>query len=862
MSGNSRAGSAVKGSRMEKITRSDKALHALRLTTILLLLIYGMMQKLSVFSFVCNNRKIPAVFLLLFFVVLLWDLFSKRRMFKGAYVWVLVGFLLTTVLSCLVNIRYGYAKNVIGLSYLVAELAVLYPFSGYRETAKRDFRIIAYVVIVFSLLLSLYTYVSYFLCLQYHIDAPIEGLIIEQGYWPSLGRAWGFYFETNWQGMLAVLTIFLSGYLFITTRKKAVRVLLVLSCVYHLGVLALSGSRSATLGFFAAAAVLGWYFAAGFARKHAAHGFRQQLVRIAAGLLTVLLSFGVIEGTKFLLPQAQVLLYNHTSVKTRLQAVEVLRPLYALNDKTITVLNPRKEDVDRNEQDILKPQPIERLDIADKEDKANGRTPFWKDAVTLIKRAPVFGISPQNVPTYVERNPEGLTSADRLQQGDSFRSGYLNFLVSGGIVNVAVMVLFLLLCVLRVWRYQRKPHKNRAPLGWLLGIPVSLLVFILFSTDLFYWRSILTYMFWIALGFGMYLIDEDMRDEGADNSVFVCDTPYQVMQAVNFVDHDLEKTRGKADLYIYAQFSSATTIAENLRGTDIFRGVYLFKPYAVHKGLRSKLATLFRQMAPTFTLSRHKCAAWAPKSYGTLYVSFYTSFTDSVRMLSPQATVMQLEDGIGSYYIPNLETQFRSGLYRVMNKVFFGDALSYHPQALYLNRPDCYTLGTLKTAALPPLDHSERMQQVFGYTENTLYAQCRRVYLTQPLAETAAGGDAAATERSILEKFGNDTVIRVHPRQDTQTYAAHTLDTYRNMWELECARQITDDHTLVGAFSTAQFIPKMLYDKEPTVIFLYKLFGNAFENADVMIDTLRGMYTHPEKIVVAESLEELDAFLQ
>ena len=53
----------------------------------------------------------------------------------------------------------------------------------------------------------------------------------------------------------------------------------------------------------------------------------------------------------------------------------------------------------------------------------------------------------------------------------------------------------------------------------------------------------------------------------------------------------------------------------------------------------------------------------------------------------------------------------------------------------------------------------------------------------------------------------------------------------------------------------------MLYDKEPTVIFLYKLFGNAFENADVMIDTLRGMYTHPEKIVVAESLEELDAFL-
>ena len=57
--------------------------------------------------------------------------------------------------------------------------------------------------------------------------------------------------------MLAVLTIFLSGYLFITTRKKAVRVLLVLSCVYHIGVLVLSGSRSATLGFFTAAAVIG-----------------------------------------------------------------------------------------------------------------------------------------------------------------------------------------------------------------------------------------------------------------------------------------------------------------------------------------------------------------------------------------------------------------------------------------------------------------------------------------------------------------------------------------------------------------------------------------------------------------------------
>lgn len=38
---------------------------------------------------------------------------------------------------------------------------------------------------------------------------------------------------------------------------------------------------------------------------------------------------------------------------------------------------------------------------------------------------------------------------------------------------------------------------------------------------------------------------------GINNKIlFVCDTPFQVLNAINFVANDLENSKGKSDIYI------------------------------------------------------------------------------------------------------------------------------------------------------------------------------------------------------------------------------------------------------------------------------------------------------------------------
>ena len=119
---------------------------------------------------------------------------------------------------------------------------------------------------------------------------------------------------------------------------------------------------------------------------------------------------------------------------------------------------------------------------------------------------------------------------------------------------------------------------------------------------------------------------------------------------------------------------------------------------------------------------------------------------------------------------------------------------------------------------------------------------------------------------ALLSTLGNQAVVRVHPRQADKQVPGLQRDTYANLWELECMEQIGSDHVLIGAFSTAQFMPKLLKNAEPTVICTYKLLFNDltdpfWQGAEKFIADFKAMYSDPEKIQVPETLDELRELL-
>lgn len=349
--------------------------------------------------------------------------------------------------------------------------------------------------------------------------------------------------------------------------------------------------------------------------------------------------------------------------------------------------------------------------------------------------------------------------------------------------------------------------------------------------------------------------------------VFVCWTPYQIFNAVNFVLHDVEGAKNNADIYIYHEFSNAEKISAVLKQLPIFLHVYDVKVYDRKKVWYSKWNKVKRLFFPYLTVKRYLQSDIdvRQQGYTTLIISGNNLFSVNLYNCISNLKVYFIDDGTGSYY-GDMRSRDMTPLYKIFNRLFHRGPLSYKVEKIYMNnKACCQTTISENVVQLPRVKPGSEviaaLKKVFSYQQNCLYTDKKYIYFTQPLAETAIGDSAETVENAILTAVQDHVLVRVHPRQDKDAYADYTIDTVNNQWELECAEQITDAHVLIGAFSTAQFTPKMLYDKEPTVIFTYKLYGNGLAYADKTVAMLRNMYKEPQKVIVAESLSDLQQLL-
>lgn len=120
--------------------------------------------------------------------------------------------------------------------------------------------------------------------------------------------------------------------------------------------------------------------------------------------------------------------------------------------------------------------------------------------------------------------------------------------------------------------------------------------------------------------------------------------------------------------------------------------------------------------------------------------------------------------------------------------------------------------------------------------------------------------------KQVLEKYKNEILVRVHPRETEEKYRSMKSDSYNNLWEIECIEQITDWNVLIGVFSTAQFMPKILKGVEPYIIFTFKLVlddeGSEFlRETEKFVAEFKKFYIHQERIFVPENINELDEIL-
>ncbi|MCH5191133.1 MAG: O-antigen ligase family protein [Oscillospiraceae bacterium] len=844
----------------------NKAFYGLRLLIMIIFTVYGMMQRLTPLGFICDSYIIPAVMLILSAVYLIWDIFTRRNMFKARYTVLLIAFIAVTALSSLINIKYGVYTNIMIMIYLAVDFLIFYQF-GNRDIAevKREFRIIGYIIAVMSLIYVLISLSTYFLCMEYQYVMEESGRIIEQGYQSGYRRVWGFYYETNFQGLMAIVVIYFSLLNIKNGKNRPEKGFNALNAVIHLIMLVLTGSRSSTVAFYVSVFVCAFYFAKSISGKFDSKFWRELTIRTISAGLACIAAFGIISAVKQSLPYLQQYALNNVSQQTRLDYADFITRIYAFNGKEVEFKNL---NVNYNEHDggeAFERQEIVRLDIETKDDRSNGRIHVWRDSFKLFTLRPLLGVSPSMSNRAEFAKIHFPDACEEIVTGVSLLNGYLEVLIGGGLVSVTVTAVFFILCLKKLMGYQQKKHTHRTDLGFLTAILVGMLTFVLFTTDLFYSRTVYTYFFWITLGYGMYLIEYDEKNDKKNNNFAVlCDTPIQIMNAVRFAEN-----HGNGDIYIYHQFNASREISDRLKNLDIFNNVYDIEKYKPC----NKIITFLRLIFPRYTINKYSSEKipFNKKDYGTLVLCAKTPFAINMHIALDTADVIMLEEGAGVYFVNvNRDT---TRLFRFMDEIVFGGRLKIEPSAIYVSNTELYSgKMTDNCIQLPQCSAEciENLEKIFDYHETNSYDK-KTVCLTQPLDEIDGTLKISESEllKNISEAVGGSLVIKLHPRMQDFSSQGLTI-AENNLWELECLKnKITDDRVLISCFSTAQLIPKILLDCEPTLIFTYRILftedsfkGERWQGIIGFIDKLKKIYRSPEKIFVPQTKKELIEFLK
>ena len=782
--------------------------------------------------------------------LIVWDFFTKKNMFRGYKSILLVLFLVSYFVTVILNFEILYV-GVKHFFYSAIVLLLFYPFGEdvsfdkqkkYAVMMNDVFAILTFAVSLLSILMFVFR-ISY----NYTVGETVYG----QGV--IYNRLYGLYISANPGALMSTCAVFLSIVTYFLDKKhfKKFRVFYIINAVIQFIFYTLTLSNGGYIAWIAGIFGFCVLFVFPYIKKR-----RNVFVSLLLSAVVFAASFGLFEGASLLSRSGMVKLASFVTKNVDVSIIP--------EDSDASNTNTGEEDevvLERVEGDV---------------ELNNGRVTIWDAGLAALKQKPIFGWADSRFYSGEEKLiPVDDTKLTEHQISELDRSqGYMHnaivqIAVCSGIAGLAFFVLFAafigikyVIAAFKLYKHKYKEYYAFAAIFMFIVIMLSQMAaeaHVLFTRQDAYASA-----FWFYLGLGICYL-KSVKKESAEDFAFVCDTPLQVMNAASFVLSNEKDCAGKSDVYIYHQFGGSEQLAANIRESGIFRNVYEFDKITFSEGLKNKLSTLLRFFFPKRALKKicrdKNCLK---ENYRSVVVCFYTSFTDLIKFYFKPQQVIQLEDGLGSYVTADLEARYRSGLFEKINKFVLAGEMSYNAKELYLNTPALAGEQVLEIKKLESFASTDEklslLKKVYSFNGNSPYGEQKAVYITQPLSEKTMTG---VSEKEALELLSvASPVMRIHPRQNAEEFAGFTQDTVRNMWELECAENITDEHLLIGAFSTAQFTPKMMFDREPTLVFLYKLYGCDFDNADAMVERIKAAYRDKDKVIVVETKEQLKEIAQ
>ena len=352
---------------------------------------------------------------------------------------------------------------------------------------------------------------------------------------------------------------------------------------------------------------------------------------------------------------------------------------------------------------------------------------------------------------------------------------------------------------------------------------------------------------------------------------FFCSTPYQILVAINIKLTQYEDE--EADIYILNHFDNAKKIVENLEDKSIFSSVNYTDCINFTKSFSSNKLIRFYEKANVYLNYRsitEKYFDFKNKFYDEVYLTYPDVIIQlAIKTLSQQNNKLKInlyEDGTGGY------TSFNPSFFKKLFNLVFGfDEVVDKYHSINIFQPELYSGSTqnnnIIVNKIPKINTKSKklkylINDIFSYKDNYDINE-KIIFLEQPLHFVEGlNSDIKNIADEVLSK---EYIIKLHPRTNENNY--DNFNIYKNNsipWEVINLNSDLEDKVLVSYYSTACVSPKIIFDQEPIIIFLYNIQGLKdilTDETKKFIEKFQDLYEDQSKIFIPETIKELKGIM-
>ena len=349
--------------------------------------------------------------------------------------------------------------------------------------------------------------------------------------------------------------------------------------------------------------------------------------------------------------------------------------------------------------------------------------------------------------------------------------------------------------------------------------------------------------------------------------LYVCDTAYQLLNVCNIEYHRTKNDDDIVDLCVVNQFTNAELLINRIKETDVFSNVFTLKrPKELPVRVLTWSWQLFKFFVPSVairTVQEKRNRGYRFEGYNEIYACYFIEFVAAVLDKNRKARFYLVEDGTGTYH-GNIILDSLGNHYERISNMFHKGVYLAKPKALWLNNPPlCQSTINAIRHKIPEVDQRfiKWANKVFGVSGK--YSEKRVIWLLNATTDYSTMKNSVNRGIQILEDFHYEMIIRPHPREiNVWNEAGYEIDRTNEIWELKIPQIDIENKMIIGLFSTGQLTPKFMYDKEPWLVFIHRVYSDVFpekmnKEIDDTVNNLTAVYRNKERIIVPKNEEEL-----